>query len=74
MMIQKMQEENFNNSINQFSELMNRRAKELGCKNTKFLNPNGIHNNFHYSTARDLAIIGQEQHIKIKQLEKYQLS
>ena len=52
-------EENFNNSINQFSELMNRRAKELGCKNTKFLNPNGIHNNFHYSTAVDLAIIGQ---------------
>ena len=38
---------------------MNRRAKELGCKNTKFKNPNGIHNDFHYSTAVDLAIIGQ---------------
>ena len=52
-------EKNFNNSIEQFAELMNRRAKELGCKDSNFRNPNGIHDDFHYSTARDLAIIGR---------------
>ncbi len=50
---------NFENSIKQFSELMNRKAKELGCQNSYFKNPNGIHNDYHYSTAIDLAIIGQ---------------
>lgn len=46
-------------SVDAFSTMMNNKAKELGCLNTHFVNPNGIHNNDHYSTAYDLALIGQ---------------
>ena len=48
----------FEESINKFSEMMNVKAKEIGCINTNFVNPNGIHNENHYSTAYDLALIG----------------
>ena len=46
-------------SVDKFSEMMNNKAKELGCMNTHFVNPNGIHDEDHYSTAYDLALIGQ---------------
>lgn len=36
---------------------MNSKATELGCKSTHFVNPNGIHNEEHYSSAYDLALI-----------------
>ena len=36
---------------------MNAKATELGCKNTHFVNPNGIHDENHYSTVYDLALI-----------------
>ena len=42
-----------------FVALMNARAKELGAKNTHFVNPHGLHNPQHFTTARDLALIGQ---------------
>lgn len=48
----------FEESINKFSEMMNQKAKEIGCLNSNFVNPNGIHNENHYSTAYDLALIG----------------
>lgn len=37
-----------------FVELMNRKAKELGCKNTHFVNPHGLHDEDHYTTAYDM--------------------
>ncbi|MBR2724973.1 MAG: D-alanyl-D-alanine carboxypeptidase [Ruminococcus sp.] len=37
-----------------FVEMMNAKAKELGCENTHFVNPHGLHDADHYSTARDL--------------------
>ena len=46
-------------SVDNFSEMMNNKAKEIGCLNTHFVNPNGIHNDDHYSTAYDLALIGK---------------
>lgn len=49
----------FENSIAKFSEMMNVKAKELGCLDTNFVNPNGIHNENHYSTAYDLSLIGK---------------
>lgn len=49
----------FDNSIAKFSEMMNNKAKEIGCLETNFVNPNGIHNDNHYSTAYDLALIGK---------------
>ncbi len=41
-----------------FSELMNEKAKELGCINTNFTNCNGLYDDNHYTTAYDLALIG----------------
>ena len=37
--------------------MMNKKAKELGCKNSNFANPNGLPNENHYSTAEDMAKI-----------------
>lgn len=37
-----------------FVDLMNMKARELGCENTHFVNPHGLHDTEHYSTARDL--------------------
>ena len=44
-------------SIENFVELMNNTAKELGCTNTNCTNPNGLHNEAHYTTARDLLAV-----------------
>lgn len=38
-------------SIENFAVMMNAKAKEIGCKNTHFVNPSGVHNDEHYSTA-----------------------
>lgn len=51
--------EHISGSVEEFSKLMNKRAEELGCKNTHFVNPNGIHNKDHTSTAYDLALMGK---------------
>lgn len=40
-----------------FATLMNEKAAELGCSNTHFVNPCGLHDNNHYTCARDLALI-----------------
>ncbi|MBQ3023176.1 MAG: D-alanyl-D-alanine carboxypeptidase [Clostridia bacterium] len=44
-------------SIEGFVTLMNERAKELGMKNTSFTNPTGDHDERHYTTAEDMAIL-----------------
>jgi D-alanyl-D-alanine carboxypeptidase len=44
-------------SVEDFAARMNRRAAELGARNTSFVNPNGLPAQGHYSTARDLALI-----------------
>ena len=46
-------------SVESFSSMMNTKAIEIGCKNTHFVNPNGIHDEEHVSTAYDLALIGR---------------
>ena len=51
--------EHISGSVEEFAKLMNTKAKDLGCKNTHFVNPNGIHNKNHTSTAYDLALMGQ---------------
>ena len=43
----------------EFSKLMNKRAVELGCNNSNFVNPNGLYEDNHYTTAYDLALIGK---------------
>ncbi|MDO5783452.1 MAG: D-alanyl-D-alanine carboxypeptidase family protein [Eubacteriales bacterium] len=47
-------------SVDQFVSMMNDRAKELGCVNTHFVNPNGLHNENHYTCAYDLYLIAQQ--------------
>lgn len=42
-----------------FAEMMNERAAELGCLNSHFVNPNGLPDEDHYTTAYDLAMIGR---------------
>lgn len=46
-------------SVSAFSDMMNNKALEIGCSNSQFLNPNGIHNPNHYTTAYDLYLIAQ---------------
>jgi len=40
-----------------FSDLMNKKAQSLGAESSNFVNPHGYHNNSHYTTARDMALI-----------------
>lgn len=42
-----------------FAVLMNEKAKELGCVNTNFTNPSGLHDENHYTCAYDMALITQ---------------
>ncbi len=51
--------EHIGGSVESFCTMLNTKAIELGCKNTNFANPNGIHNENHYSTAYDLALMGK---------------
>lgn len=39
---------------------MNKWVQSLGCKDTNFVNPDGLHNDNHYTTARDMSIITLE--------------
>lgn len=41
-------------SYEAFVDMMNKRAEELGCTGTHFVNPCGLHDDNHYTTARDL--------------------
>ncbi|MFZ5965807.1 MAG: serine hydrolase [Bacillota bacterium] len=47
-------------SIENFADMMNKRAKELGAKNTNFVNPHGLHHDQHFTTAYDLALIARQ--------------
>lgn len=51
--------EHISGSVEAFVDLMNVRAKELGCTNTNFVNPNGLHDDEHYVSAHDMALIAQ---------------
>lgn len=48
-------------SVEGFARMLNRKAKQIGCKNTYFITPNGLdaedENGKHHTTARDLALI-----------------
>ena len=52
--------EHISGSVEAFAELMNKRAEELGCENTHFVNPHGLYNKDHYTTAKDLSLIARE--------------
>jgi len=47
-------------SVEAFAEHMNRRAWELGATSTHFMNPSGLNDDNHYTTAYDLYLIFRE--------------
>ena len=57
-------------SVQAFSNMMNQKALDLGCTNTHFVNPNGIHDDAHYSTAYDMYLIANEA-VKNPLLKKF---
>ncbi len=44
-------------SVSAFVDMMNARAAELGCTGTHFANPHGLHDENHYTTPHDMAIL-----------------
>lgn len=53
-----------------FVDMMNAKAKELGLKNTKFQNSTGLPAEDHYSSARDMAVMAKEL-LKYEEITKY---
>lgn len=51
--------EHVGGSMKDFVSMMNARARELGCVNTNFVNPHGLHEEGHYVCAYDMALISQ---------------
>lgn len=47
-------------TIGEFAARMNRRAQEIGLKNTSFVTPSGLDDENHYSTARDMGLLACE--------------
>lgn len=52
--------EHISGSIEAFVDLMNETAKELGCTDSHFVTTNGIHDEEHYTSAYDLAVIARK--------------
>ena len=57
---------------------MNKRAQELGCTNSHWVNANGLHDDEHYTTAHDMALIAsnvyqQEEFRKIEESLEYKI-
>ncbi len=65
-------------SVPAFVDMMNQKAQELGCTNTHFNNANGLPDENHYTTARDMALITQaafknETFRKVVATQKYEV-
>ncbi|MBH5318020.1 D-alanyl-D-alanine carboxypeptidase [Paenibacillus sp. GSMTC-2017] len=54
----------------QFVALMNKRAQELGMNDTRFVNPNGLPVEGHYTSAHDIAVMSREL-LKHSEVTKY---
>lgn len=52
--------EHIGGTADYFVELMNKRARDLGCVNTNFVNPHGLDHEEHYSCPYDLALIAKK--------------
>lgn len=70
--------EHIGGNVDNFSKMMNERAKELGCTNTNFVNPNGLYNDKHRTSAHDLALIMKElitykEYVKISKTTEYNI-
>lgn len=65
--------------LNGFANLMNKKATELGCTKTHFVNASGLTEENHYTTANDMSKIAREAYnnkilLRIMETKKYELS
>ncbi|MFQ5574479.1 MAG: D-alanyl-D-alanine carboxypeptidase family protein [Terriglobia bacterium] len=51
--------ENIGESVPSFAQMMNDKAEQIGAKDSNFVNPHGLHDPNHYSTAADLSLMAQ---------------
>lgn len=61
-----------------FVELMNNRAKEMGCRHTRFANPTGLSAENHYTSAYDMAVmlrqaLAYQQFCKVSSIYRYDI-
>ncbi len=71
--------EHIGGTTEHFVEMMNAQARELGATNTNFVNPSGLHDDNHYTTAYDIylmleAALEYDVFVKLIQLENYNMS
>lgn len=52
--------EHIGGTIDNFIVMMNERAAEIGCTESHFMNPHGLHDENHYTTPYDFALIARE--------------
>ena len=52
--------EKLGGTVENFVNMMNERAKELGCKNTTFKNPHGLDEDGHLTSAYDMSLMARE--------------
>ena len=69
---------NAGHDYNWFIQQMNEECKSLGGNNSNFVNANGLHDDNHYTCARDMALIGREiwrypEFLKICQEQSYKI-
>ena len=57
--------------IDSFVDMMNKKAIEIGCKNTHFVNPNGLHDDNHYSCAYDIALMYKYAYTKLPTFKNF---
>ena len=68
--------EHISGSVEEFANLMNETARSFGATNTHFVNPNGLHDDDHYTCVYDLYLIfshaiEQEQFVNLIQTTSY---
>lgn len=51
--------EHVGGSTEGFADMMNKKAEEIGCKKSHFVNPNGMHDDNHYTSAYDMYLISK---------------
>ena len=71
--------EHVSGSVEAFAALMNERARELGCLNTHFVNPNGLSSTEHVTTAYDMALIARacmdnKEFLEIESTDTYKMA
>lgn len=71
--------EHLGGSVERFVEMMNEEARALGATNTHFVNPTGLHDDDHYTTAYDIYLmlneaLNYDYFVDVMQLSVYNLT